>query len=93
MPSPEDQAPVHLQEVQGSCGEQIGHSSRSRVPARQALSQEVQVKDLGQFIQYDLNVADDCMELVDKFGWSNQMIRDMKAKGIRFQSVNKELMK
>lgn len=50
------------------------------------------MKDLGKFIQYDLENAEDCMELVDKFGFTNQQIRDCKSHGHRYQSISKELM-
>lgn len=50
------------------------------------------MKDLGHFVQYDLNDADDCMDLVLMFAFTNQQIKDMKAKGINYHSVNKMLL-
>lgn len=49
------------------------------------------MKDLGQFEQYDLNNFQDCMDLVDHYGFTNTQIRDAKAAGHSFVSMNKEL--
>lgn len=49
------------------------------------------MKDLGAFEQYDLLDADDCLDLVAHYGFTNGQIREMRTKGIRYQSMNKEL--
>jgi len=50
------------------------------------------MKDLGDFVQFDLNDPNDCMDLVDHFGFTNTQIKDMRAKGIGYHSVNKGLL-
>lgn len=48
------------------------------------------MKDLGRFIQYDLNDANDCMDLVDKHGFTNSDIKNYKAQGNGWLTVAKE---
>lgn len=49
------------------------------------------MKDLGQFEQYDLLEPDDCLDLVAYYGFTNSQIKEMRAKGVRYASQNKEL--
>ena len=49
------------------------------------------MKDLGQYEQYDLLDADDCLDLVAYYGFTNEQIRTMRTKGIRYQSMNKDI--
>lgn len=49
-------------------------------------------KNLGRFTQFDLENPDDCMDLVTQLAFTNAQIKEMRSKGIRFHSVNNDLL-
>jgi hypothetical protein len=49
-------------------------------------------KNLGRFTQFDLENPDDCMDLVALVAFTNAQIKEMRSKGIRFHSVNNDLL-
>jgi hypothetical protein len=51
------------------------------------------MQEIGNFIRFDLNDPEDCIDLVKLFGWTNSQIRDAKSLGHRYQSISKELLK
>lgn len=48
--------------------------------------------DLGDFVQFDLKDPNDCMDLIEHFGFTNSQIKEMRSKGIGYQSIAKTML-